>query len=82
MVRVGASSDDAELLTTAFADAKNSTVVMVNRSSSARKVSVAGKWVEMERTGMAEENAVSSPVGEVVVGPGDIVVLSTFAAEK
>jgi O-glycosyl hydrolase len=82
MVRVGASSGDAELLTTAFADGKDSTVVMVNRASSARKVSVAGKWVEIERTGMAEENAVSSPTGEVVVQPGEIVVLSTVAADR
>jgi len=75
-------SDDAELLITAFADAKNETVVMVNRDSSARKVSVAGKWVEMERTGLTEENAVSAAAGDVVMGPGEILVLSTFAAER
>jgi hypothetical protein len=35
----------------------------------------------MERTGLEEENAISAVPGEVVVEPGEIVVLSTIKAE-
>jgi hypothetical protein len=35
----------------------------------------------MERTGLEEENAVSAVPLEVVVEPGEIVVLSTIKAE-
>jgi hypothetical protein len=85
MQRIGAEADDAGLLTTAFADTKNQTLVMVNRGTAALKVAVTGAakpWVEMERTGVEEANAVSAVPAEVVVAPGEIVVLSTIAAER
>jgi O-glycosyl hydrolase len=88
MKRIGAESSDADLLTTAFADGKDSTLVMVNRSSTARRVTLAGAskpWVEMERTGPEAENALSTTTldenAEVTVQPGEIVVLSTIHAE-
>jgi hypothetical protein len=82
MKRVGADSSDGDLLTTAFADGDKATVVMVNRAATPRRVSVGGgmKWVEMERTGLSEENAVGSVPDEVLVAPGEIVVLSSVTA--
>ena len=57
---------------------------MVNRGTAARSVKVAvaaHKWAQMERTGTGEENAVSAVPVEIVVEPGEIVVLSTIVAE-
>ena len=84
MKRVDAVSNDADLLATAFTDGKDETLVMVNRAATAQKVAVRGvqaPWVEMERTGLEEENEVSAASSEIVVQPGEIVVLSTLRAE-
>ena len=83
MRRLGTEADDGDLLTTAFADGKNETLVMVNRAAAARKVTVLGAahpWVEMERTGLEADNAVSAVPAEISVEPGEIVVLSTVKA--
>jgi hypothetical protein len=85
MKRVDAASSDADLLTTAFTDGKDETLVMVNRAATARTVTVrwAGlNWVEMERTGLEEANDVSAAPAEIDVQPGEIVVLSTIKAER
>ncbi len=82
--RVGVESADPDLLATAFADGQNETLIVINRSATARKLTVQGAnhpWAEMERTGLEEENAVSAVPAEVVVEPGEIVVLSTIRAE-
>jgi hypothetical protein len=58
--------------------------VVVNRSATARRLTIQGeshRWVEMERIGLEEENAVSQTPPEIVVQPGEIVVLSTLKAE-
>jgi len=84
MQRVGASVEDGDLLTTAYADAKNQTVVMVNRGLATRSAKIAGAtqtWTEMERTGAEAENSVGAVPSEVVIEPGEIVVLSTVHAE-
>ncbi len=84
MQRVGVDTADPDLLATAFADGQHQTLVVINRSATARKLTVEGAahpWVEMERTGLEEENAVSTVPAEVVVEPGEIVVLSTIKAE-
>ena len=84
MKRVGAEANDGDLLTSAYSDGKNTTLVMVNRSTAARTVSVDGttaSWGEIERTGLEEENAVSAVPAQIVVAPGEIVVLSTLKAE-
>jgi len=83
MQRVGTSVADGDLLTTAYADAKNETLVMTNHGTTARLVKVTGatgKWAEMERTGPEEENAIGAVPAEIVVEPGQIVVLSTIHA--
>lgn len=84
MRRVGAETDERDLLTTAFADGQNETLVMVNRAATARRVTVQGAtmpWAEMERTGPEDENTVSALPAELVVQPGEIVVLSTVKAK-
>jgi hypothetical protein len=84
MKRVSVASSDPDLLTTAFTDGKGETLVMVNRAETARRVTVRGAlspWAEMERTGLEEANAVSAAPDEIVVQPGEIVVLSNMKAE-
>lgn len=84
MKRVGASTGDPNLLTTAFAGNGNETLVMVNRGTTARRITVNGAphpWAEMERTGLEEVNEVSAVPDQIVVNPGEIVVLSTIKAE-
>lgn len=83
MQRIGAESDDGDLLTSAFTGDGAETLVMLNRGITPRKVTVKGArhaWVEMERTGLEEENAVSAVPRELEVQPGEIVVLSTHKA--
>ncbi|MGO8759103.1 MAG: hypothetical protein ACLQG3_13355 [Terracidiphilus sp.] len=84
MKRIGAESADPGLLATAFADGQNQTLVVMNRSTIGRKLAVRGathQWAEMERTGLEEENSVSAVPPEIVVQPGEILVLSTVKAQ-
>ena len=84
MQRIGVSTGDPDLLATAFAGANNETLVVINRSTTARKLAVDGAahpWAEIERTGLEEENSVSAVTPEITVEPGEIVVLSTIKAE-
>jgi O-glycosyl hydrolase len=84
MKRIGVESPDPDLLATAFAGDSNETLVLVNRSSAPRSVTVQGAtaaWKEIERTGFEEANAVSAVPAGLVIQPGEIVVLSTIKAE-
>lgn len=84
MKRIGVESPDPDLLATAFAGDGNETLVLVNRASTARKITVqgtAGSWNEIERTGPEEANAVSAVPADLVIQPGEIAVLSTIKAE-
>ncbi len=84
MKRVGVSSSDPDLLTTGFTGNGNETLVMVNRGTTAQKITIGGAshpWAEMERTGLEEVNQVSAAPDQVVMKPGEIVVLSTIKAE-
>ena len=84
MQRIGVSTGDPDLLATAFAGANNKTLVVINRSTTARKLTVDGAahpWAEIERTGLEEENSISAVAPEIAVEPGEIVVLSTIKAE-
>ena len=82
MKRIGAVSNDDDLLTSAYADGDKVTLIMVNRAAIARHVSInsASHWVESERTGLAQANAIEQPSSEIVVQPGEIMVLSTVKA--
>jgi hypothetical protein len=84
MQRIGVETGDPDLLATAYANGQAETVVVINRSTTARKLAVQGAthpWAEMERTGPEEENSVSAVPQEIVVHPGEIIVLSTIKAE-
>jgi hypothetical protein len=84
MRRVETKATNADLLTAAFEDGDKASLVVLNRSTEPQRLDVqwAGRrWREMERTGLSAENEVSSSVpDEVVVQPGEILTLSTFAA--
>ncbi len=84
MQRVGAETGDPNLLASAYKDGQDETLVVVNRGATGRRLTIAGAgrpWAELERTGLEEENAVSSVPAEIDVAPGEIVVLSTIKAE-
>jgi O-glycosyl hydrolase len=84
MQRVGVESPDPDLLASAFSGNGNETVVLVNRSVTPRQITIQGAshaWSEIERTGLEEANAISALPQDVVIQPGEIVVLSTIKAE-
>jgi O-glycosyl hydrolase len=84
MQRVSADTGDPDLLATAFADNQNETLVVINRSTTPRRLAIQGAtraWVEIERTGLEEENAVSPFGTDNVIQPGEIVVFSTIKAQ-
>jgi len=85
MQRIGVETGDPDLLATAFADSQNETLVVVNRSATARSLTMQGAthpWAEMERTGLEEENSVAAVPSEIAVQPGEIVVLSTIKTDN
>jgi hypothetical protein len=83
MHRVNATSDDPDLLTSAYEGEGKSTLVVMNRSTTPQQVTVnwsGKKWVQVERTSPYLENAASNQVpANVKIQPGEVVVLSTFA---
>jgi hypothetical protein len=84
MHRVAVTTTDPDLLTTAFTSDSSETLVIVNRATSARKITINGAshpWAEMERTSLEEPNQVSSVPDQLVIHPGEIVVLSTIKAQ-
>jgi len=84
MKRVDATASNPNLLTAAFEDGPKSTLVVLNRSTEPQKLTLQwpGKqWRELERTSLYSENETTTSVpGEIVVQPGEIMTLSTFAA--
>jgi hypothetical protein len=84
MQRVGVETGDPDLLATAYVDGHDETLVIINRSTTSRRLAIQGEshtWSEIERTGLEEENAVSAFRTDNVIQPGEIVVLSTIKAE-
>jgi O-glycosyl hydrolase len=84
MQRVAATSSNPDLLTTAFADATHSTLIVLNRSTTPQRLTVdwtGAHWTELERTSQTSANA-TSPLhpGDLVISPGEIVTLSNFSA--
>ena len=84
MRRVEARASDPDLLTAAFEDGSKATLIVLNRSTEPEKLDVqwAGRrWSEIERTSQYSENETSASLPpEIIVQPGEIVTLSTFAA--
>jgi O-glycosyl hydrolase len=84
MNRVGVETGDSDLLATAFADSKNETLVVINRSTTSRRLAIQGEshsWTEIEHTGLEEENAVTPFRTDNVIQSGEILVLSTLKAQ-
>jgi hypothetical protein len=84
MKRVDSESGDSDLLTAAFTDGPKSSLIVMNRSTEAKKLTVgwnAVKWTRMEKTSFYSENVEQAVPGEVVVQPGEIVTLSNFSAD-
>ncbi len=84
MKRVDAKASNPDLLTAAFEDGAESSLIVLNRSTEPQKLDLqwAGKhWIEIERTSVSAENETSFSISnEIVVQPGEIVALSTFSA--
>jgi hypothetical protein len=85
MKRIDSVSSSPDLLTSAFANGEKATLIVVNRSTEPQKLDVqwtGHRWTEIERTSLYLENEASASVpAEIVVQPGEIVTLSTFAAK-
>ncbi len=84
MKRVGVETGDSDLLATAFADRKNETLVVINRSTTARRLAIQGEshsWTEIEHTGLEEENAVTPFEQTTSFNPERSLVFSTIKAQ-
>ena len=83
MHRVEATSDNPNLLASAFEGEGKSTLVVMNRSTLPQHLRInwsGKKWVQIERTSPYLENALTTQVSrEEIIQPGEIVVLSSFA---
>lgn len=85
MKRVAVSTGDPDLLATAFRDQHNETLVVLNRSKTAKRLSIhwdGVQWRELEQTSLYQQNADSPVPQQIVVEPGEIVTLSTRKAES
>jgi O-glycosyl hydrolase len=82
MTRVTATSNNPDLLTTAFEDAHHATLIVLNRSTTPQRLNVQwpGKhWTQIERTSQTAENATSAITpGDLIVQPGEILTLANF----
>ena len=84
MKRVETESSNPDLLTSAFEDGAKASVIVLNRSTEPQRIDVrwtGRRWTEIERTSLYSENETSASLPtEMIVQPGEIVTLSTFAA--
>ncbi len=84
MKRVESESSNPDLLTSAFEDGAKASIIVLNRSTEPQKIDVreTGRhWTEIERTSPYSENESSASLPtDIIVQPGEIVTLSTFAA--
>lgn len=85
MHRVETEASNPDLLTVAFTDGQRSTLIVLNRSTQAQHLHTVWpgvRWVERETTSFYSENTVAPSAPEVTVAPGEIVTLSTVAAQS
>ena len=85
MKRVESESGDRDLLSAAFTDGAKRSLIVMNRSTAAKRLNVewnGPKWTRMEMTSFYSENVESAVPAEVVVQPGEIVTLSNFSADE
>lgn len=83
MVRVDATSNNPDLLVTAYEGAGNSrTLIATNRGLEPQTLTVSWPgttWTEMERVSQYAENRREPVPGKILIQPGEIVTLSTLA---
>lgn len=83
MARVEVESSDPDLLATAFVQGEHKTLVVMNRATEAREMTVswpgAPRWKQIERTSTYLENndEAATTDGPITIQPGEIVTLST-----
>lgn len=85
MRRVEVATADPDLLATAFRDQHNRTLVVLNRSTVAKQLSIhwnGVQWREMERTSLYQQNADSAVPSQIVIQPGEILTLSTLQLKQ
>lgn len=82
MRRVEVTTADPDLLATAFRDQNNATLVVLNRSTVAKRLSIHWngiEWRELEKTSLYQQNADSATIpSQIVIQPGEILTLSTL----
>lgn len=90
MVRVSTESSGSGLLSSAYTNGKDATMILLNRSTAPQRVSIVWpgtRWSEVERTSLYEANGTQSDTANqmqpysdttVLVQPGEIVTLSTL----
>jgi O-glycosyl hydrolase len=82
MARVSVDSNQPDLLVTGYKDAKDVTLVLLNRSTQAEQVAVAwpdAHWNTIERTSTYAANQHEPYAGgKVTIAPGEILTLSTL----
>jgi hypothetical protein len=84
MRRVETQTANGDLLTAAFSDGKQNSLIVLNRSTEAQRVRVdwhGVHWTRMERTSFYDENTETAVQSEIVIAPGEIVTLSDFSAD-
>jgi hypothetical protein len=83
MIRLNVQSSDPDVLATAFSKAEQKTLVVMNRSTEARQMTIswsgAPSWRQIERTStyLENEDETAIPKGPITIEPGEIVTLST-----
>ena len=83
MRRVEAPSSDPDLLPVAFSDGGRTTLIVLNRSTSAQQLHIdwpGAAWSRIERTSFYSPNVETAMPANVVIAPGEIVTLSSFSA--
>jgi hypothetical protein len=87
MTRVAVRSGDSDTLATVFTDGKQTTLVVMNRATTAKTVQLtwpnAPAWKTLERTSFYAENSSTafSPATPIVIAPGEILTLTTETAQ-
>jgi O-glycosyl hydrolase len=86
MQRIDTHSSNPDLLTAAFADSTDSTLIVMNRANTAQILDLHGTtkpFTELERTSPYLQNQPTSTIpSTLVIQPGEILTLSTLHAES
>ena len=85
MLRAEVDSNNPDLLASGYADSDQATLILLNRSTAAQRVSIDWPgiiWREIERTSTYSANQTLPASGDsVLIQPGQIITLSTLRVE-